>query len=494
VENAVERGHTHAMTASESDGRPGHAAHVRPAEDQEGLPGAMPRPIVITFLGAGSMFCPELCRDVLQIPGNERGELRLVDVDEIRLGLMHRVIERLVTELGRPGWIVRSTTDRREVLAGTDYAVCSIEVSGVDCVGFDNDIPLEYGVDQCIGDTVGPGGLFKGLRTIPVLLDILRDMAELCPHAVMLNYTNPMAIVCSAAARAVPQVPFVGLCHSVQGSQAMLALRLGVPHTALEWSCAGINHLSWFTTLRLDGVDQYPRLMAQARAELFGDPAESDNAWPPDVGKDRVRKDVMLHFGAFVTESSGHLSEYLPHYRTRPEGRAFLGDGYDGESRFYASNWPRWRDENDRLREQMVAGTADFDLRRSWEYASWIIEAREKGVPFRFHGNVPNSAGEAGRLVTNLPGDACVEVACVADGNGITPVRFGALPSHMAHVCASNIAMQDLAATAAVERDREVAVQSLLLDPLTRAVLTPGEIREMTDRLFEAEAAYLPGY
>lgn len=455
----------------------------------------MPRPIVVTFLGAGSMFCPELCRDVMQIPGNAGGEFRLVDVDAERLDLMQRLIEKLVAELGVDGWTVTSTTDRREVLPGTDYAICCVEVSGLDCVGFDNDIPLRYGVDQCIGDTVGPGGLFKGLRTIPVFLDILRDMAELCPRAIMLNYTNPMSMTCLAAARAVPGVPVVGLCHSVQATEAILSARLGVPHTELTWTCAGVNHLSWFTELSLDGVDQYPRLKAQARAELYGDPADSDNAWPDDVGTDRVRKDMMLHYGAFVTESSGHLSEYVPHYRTRDAGRAYLRDGYDGESRFYGTNWPQWRAEADEQRRHLLDDDEQFDRSRSWEYASWIIEAREKDQPFRIHGNVPNRAADgSGRLVTNLPADSCVEVACLVDQQGIRPTRFGALPAQMAHVCASNVAVHDLGATAAIERAKDAALHALLLDPLTRSVLTPHETEQMTADLFAAEAEYLPDF
>lgn len=459
----------------------------------------MPRPLVVTFLGAGSMFCPELCRDVMQIPGNVGGEFRLVDTDTGRLDLMHRLIEKLAVELGAVGWSVTSTADRRDVLTGTDYAICCVEVSGLDCVGFDNDIPSEYGVDQCIGDTVGPGGLFKGLRTIPVFLDILRDMAELCPQAIMLNYTNPMSMMCLAAARAVPDVSVVGLCHSVQASQAILSARLGVPHTELAWACAGVNHLAWFTALTLDGIDQYPRLKEQARAELYGNPDDSDNAWPDDVGTDRVRKDVMLHYGAFVTESSGHLSEYVPHYRNRDEGRSYLGDAYDGESRYYATNWPTWRAEADERRHNLLDDSLDdseeFDRARGWEYASWIIEAREKDQPFRIHGNVPNTAPDgSGRLITNLPADSCVEVACMVDRQGIRPTRFGALPPQMAHVCASTIAVHDLGATAAIERSKDAAVHALLLDPLCRSVLTPHETERMTADLFAAEAEYLPGF
>ncbi len=478
-----------------TDDQQGHAAHSKPADRQRGLPGAIPRPLNVTFIGAGSMFCPTLCRDVLLTPGPERGEFRLVDLDAGRLSMMHRVVERLIEQAGRAdGWSVRSTTERREVLAGTGYAVCCIEVSGVECVAFDNDIPLRYGVDQCIGDTIGPGGLFKALRTVPVFLDVLRDMRELCPGALMLNYTNPMNMMVLAAGRAVPEVPVVGLCHSVQGTSHLLALRLGLPHEQLAWRCAGINHLAWFTEVKHDGVDQYPRLMAQARAELYGDAGASDNRQADDIGHDVVRKDMMLHFGAFVTESSGHLSEYLPYYRKSDAGRKLLRDGYGGGSRFYADNWPTWRAAADAKRQRMVDGEEPIGLERSWEYASWIIEAIEKDAPYPIHGNVMNRGPGGGLLIDNLPADGCVEVECMIDRNGVRPEPFGALPAQMAHVCASNMAVFDLGATAAIERSKEAAIHALLLDPLCGAVCTPSQIKAMALEMFDAEAAYLDGY
>lgn len=473
----------------------GHAAHSKPADSQRGLPGEIARPLNVTFLGAGSMFCPTLCRDVLLTPGADRGEFRLVDIDVDRLRMMHRVIERLIEQTGRAdGWSVRSTTDRREALAGTDYAVCCVEVSGVECVAFDNDIPLKFGVDQCIGDTIGPGGLFKALRTVPVFLDILRDMRALCPGALMLNYTNPMNMMVLAAGRAVPEVPVVGLCHSVQGTSHLLALRLGVPYEQLQWRCAGINHLAWFTEVKHEGVDQYPRLMAQAQAELHGNADESDNQQANDVWQDVVRKDMMLHFGAFITESSGHLSEYLPYYRKSDAGRALLRDGYGGGSRFYADNWPTWRADADAKRRRMVDGEETIELERSWEYASWIIEAIEKDAPYHIHGNVMNRTPDGGLLIDNLPTDGCVEVGCRVDQNGIHPEPFGKLPPQMAHVCASNMAVFDLGATAAIERSKEAAIHALLLDPLCAAVCTPSQITAMALEMFAAEAAYLDAY
>ncbi len=487
----------------------GHAAHTQPADSQRGLEGPISRPIHVTFLGAGSNFCSTLCRDVLMTPGADRGEFRLVDIDPQRLAMIHQVVERLIEQTGRAeGWSVRSSTDRREVLAGTDYAVCCVEVSGVDCVAWENDIPLKYGIDQCIGDTIGPGGLFKALRTVPVFLDILRDMAELCPGALMLNYTNPMNVMCLAAGRAVPQVPVVGLCHSVQGTSRYLARLADVPYEQMTWQCAGINHLAWFTKLEYDGRDLYgsvlyerfEREVADGIAEAEAGRARSDardhggaepRTWEHE---DLVRKDMCLHFGAFITESSGHLSEYLPYYRKSEDGRKLLRTRYHGGSRFYATNWPNWRNDADARRLRWVNGEEGIRLERSWEYGSWIIEAREKDSPIRIHGNVMNNHAGTGQLITNLPADGCVEVACLVDQNGVNPTRHGSLPPQMAHICASNMAMFDLAATACIERSKEAAIHALMLDPLSAAVCTPRQIRAMTLEIFEAEADFLPDF
>ena len=510
---------TAAPDVKDTEAKSGHAAHTQAADTQEGLRGRIDRPIHVTFLGAGSGFCPTLCRDVLRIPGADQGEFRLVDIDKDRLSTMHKVIEKLIADTGREaGWSVRSSTDRRAMLPGSTYAVCCVEVSGTACVAFENDIPLKYGIDQCIGDTVGPGGLFKGLRSVPVFLDILRDMRDLCPGAIMLNYTNPMSMMVLAAGRAVPEVPVVGLCHSVQGTGHLLADYAGVPYEELDWECAGINHLAWFTKLKHKGQNLYETVLYEKFAkeiELGHREADEGKAifdamnmkWgkkepQPYATADLIRKDMCVHFGAFITESSGHLSEYLPYYRKSKAGQALLRRGYDGGSRFYATNWPEWRKDADAHRNKLVSGEAKTELNRSWEYASWIIEACEKDSPFRIHGNVINHAvrpgktsdGEAGKLITNLPGDGAVEVSCMIDRNGINPTRYGALPPQMAHVCASNMAYFDLAAKACVEKSKDAAVHALLLDPLTAAVCTPRQIKAMTHEIFAAEAEFLPGY
>ncbi len=476
------------MVANET----GHVAHSKAADSQVGLPGVMPRAIKITMLGAGSGFTPTLMRDVLCIPGAACGEIALVDIDESRLVTMQKIVGRLIAESGRSGWRVSATTDRRQALAGSDYVVNCIEVSGLACVRHDNDIPLRYGIDQCIGDTVGPGGLFKGLRTIPVFLEILRDVREVCGSALFLNYTNPMSMLCVAAARAVPEVKLVGLCHSVQGTSHLLARRAGVPYEEMDWECAGINHLAWFTKLEHKGRDLYPVLYEKARQDLAGRPSDAGDA------KDLVRKDMMLQFGAFITESSGHLSEYVPYYRKRKDILAkYCRDKYDGGSSFYANEWPVWRREADEKREKMVEGREALPKwERSWEYCSWIIEAREKDKPFRIHGNVPNTdpVSGAGPLISNLQQDGCVEVACMVDRNGVNPTRYGRLPAQMAAICESNMRYFDLAAIAAVERSKEAAIHALMLDPLSAAVCCPGEIRQMALELFEAEEEFLPGY
>ena len=480
----------------------GHSEHTKEAE-AKGLPGAMRRPIKITMMGAGSGFTPRLVNDVIEIPGNQGGTIALVDIDENRLKTMEQLINKLFQQKGKTGWKVIASPDRRKVMKDSDYIVNCIEVSGTACVRHDNDIPAKYGIDQCIGDTIGPGGLFKSLRTIPVFLDVLRDAEKLCPNAIVLNYTNPMSMMCLAAGR-TSSMPVVGLCHSVQGTSHLLAGRAGVPIDEMVWECAGINHLAWFTKLQHNGKDLYPLLKEKAAAELEKAIAEGPlkakkkdqyNFDVPEHHRDIVRKDMMLHFGAFITESSGHLSEYLPYYRKRKDLlKKYARPGYDGGSSFYADNWPTWRQNADKDRLAMVNGEKEINWERSWEYASWIIEAREKDVPFRIHGNVMNEAKGGGPLISNLPSDGCVEVACMIDQNGINPTTYGKLPPQMAALCDSNMRMFDLGATAAMEKSKEAAIYSLMLDPLTAAMCSPAEIKQMTLEIFDAEAEFLPGY
>ena len=402
--------------------------------------------------------------------------MALVDVDEKRLKLAGSLGRKINRQMKRK-WKVTCTTDRREVLSGADYVVNCIEVSGVDCVRFDNDIPAKYGVSQCIGDTIGPGGLFKALRTVPVFIEVLRDIEKLCPDAWVLNYTNPMSIMCLAAWR-TSSVKVVGLCHSVQGNSHYLANVAGVPYEEMRWRCAGINHHAWFTELTHKGRDLYPMLLDKA----FSD--KEIHAQNP------ARWDIMKHFGYFVTESNGHYSEYVPYYRKRPDLlKLYGGDGYTGASGFYADSWPTWRKNNDKKRRRQVAGKEPINTDRSWEFCSYIIQAMETHEPFIIHGNVPNRG-----LIDNLPQDGVVEVPCVVNADGVNPVRFGRLPPACAALSASNMRMFDLAASACIEKDRRTAAQALMLDPLTMAVCAPAEIQKMTDELFKAEKKFLPGF
>ena len=460
---------------SDTENSQGHFAHSQRLEEL-GASDSVQRPIKVVFLGAGSGFLERLFIDILQIPGADSGEIALVDIDSERLGLARQLCEKIV-ELKSVNWTVTASTDRRELLGGADYIINCIEVSGGQCVRFDNDIPAAYGVDQCIGDTIGPGGLFKSLRTVPVFLDVLEDVESLCPDAWVLNYTNPMSIMCLAAAMA-SEAKVAGLCHSVQGSSRKLAEYTGVPYDQLKWNCAGINHMAWFTELSHNGQDLYPELIekVQSDAELWE--------------KDPVRFDMMLHFGAFVTESSGHHSEYVPYYRKRPELiEKYCREKYLGQSGFYADDWPSWRIESDTRRRNIISGVEEIKQGRSIEYASRIIEAMETNRPAVVYASVLNDT-----LVDNLPTDGVAEVACLADRNGLTPTHFGLLPPQLAALCRSNMGMFELAAIACIEKSRTAAEQALMLDPLTAAVCCPSEIREMTAELFDAEKEFLPGF
>jgi alpha-galactosidase len=421
------------------------------------------------MVGAGSaVFARQIVTDILAVDGLDRGVFALVDIDPERLELARRIAERLV-ELSGKAWTVEASTQRMEVLAGTDYVVNSIEVAGLQNVRHDYDIPLKYGVDQCIGDTIGPGGIFKALRTGPAWLDIVADVERVAPSAVVLNYTNPMSILTLAAIRTTG-LQVVGLCHSVQGTSRLLAEFLGVPYTELDWRCAGINHNAWFTKLEHQGKDLYPLLRERA-------------AQPEIYERDPVRFEVMLHLGAFVTESSGHFSEYVPYFRKRPDLlKKYTRPGYLGESGFYANNWPEWRRANDERIHSMLRGETEIPTERSFEYASYIIEAMELGRPTSIHGNVMNDGA-----IENLQADGCVEVECRVGPDGLKPVRFGKLPEQLAALNRSHIAVHELVVEALLERDRQKAKYALMLDPLTAAVCSLEEIDRMFEEMWDAE-------
>jgi alpha-galactosidase len=465
-----------ASAQGQSEKEPPSNQEPRTTEYESPLTVSTSGPIKVAILGAGStVFARQLMADLLCTPGLDQGTFVLVDIDAERLELAQRIGEKLVERSGR-AWTVEATTDRLQVLPGCDYVINTIEVAGLRNVRPDYDIPLKYGVDQCIGDTIGPGGIFKMLRTGPAWLEILRDVERLCPQAVVMNYTNPMSALTLLALRATG-LQVVGLCHSVQGTSRQLATYLDLPYEELRFRCAGINHLAWFTELTYRGEDMYPRLHQAARD-------------PEIYEADPVRFEMMLHFGAFVTESSGHFSEYVPYFRKRPDLLArYTRDGYRGESGFYANNWPRWRAGADETVRAQLAGRSEIVLQRSSEYASFIVEAIETGVPAVIHGNVLNK----GTIDNLLPG-GCVEVPVLVDAAGLHPAYFGPLPPQLAALNAAHMYVHELMVQAVLERDRGAALQALMLDPLTAAVCSPDEIQQMFEEMWEAERADLAAF
>jgi alpha-galactosidase len=430
----------------------------------------------ITLIGAGSAeFTAELVTDFLSVDALPEGELRLVDIDPVRLDLARRFAEHLIERTGK-AWKVRAEVDRTEVLAGSDVVINTIEVAGLRNVRHDYDIALRHGVDQCIGDTIGPGGLFKAFRTIPAWLEILRDVERSCPEALVLNHTNPMSMMVLAASRASP-VPVYGMCHSVHYTVEQLAEYLEVDLGRVTFRAAGVNHLAWITELELDGADAYPLLRERARV--------------PEVWEqDPVRFELMFHLGRFPTESSGHVSEYLPYFRADPARLArYARPGYRGESGFYANNWPTWRAESDERLARVLAGDEAAEMERGGEYPSRIVEAMTTGEPVRVFVSVPNEG-----LIDNFETGAVVEVEAVVDGDGIHPQPFGTLQPQLAALDRRHLEVYDLAVASLLEGDRELAVQALMLDPLTSAACAPADIRAMFDEMAEAERDDLPPF
>ena len=430
----------------------------------------------VTLLGAGSGFTEIFFADILSIEGMDHGTIGLIDIDAKRLAISVKLMNKLLEVLDKKHWKIEASTDRLDVLKGTDYLISTIEVTGVPCVRFDNDIPLEYGIDQCIGDTIGPGGIMKALRTLPPFLDILKDAKRLCPKALIMNYTNPMSIISLGATRVTDQ-PFVGLCHSVQGTAAQLAQRMGVEHKDLNYRCAGINHLAWYTELSHKGRDMYPVLRAAAQDKDIYE-------------QDPIRFDMMKHFGYFVTEGSGHFSEYVPYYRKRKDLlKKYTRKRYLGESGFYSREWPGWRKTADKRRLAQSRGKQPLEPKRSWEYASDIVEAHFLGRNKTVYASVPNTG-----LIPNLPQTGVVEVAVHVDRTGFTPTYFGPLPEQCAALCRSNMAVFELVVDGIMRHDQEAIVHGFMLDPLSAAVCCPAEIREMGLKLFKAEKKYIPAW
>lgn len=437
--------------------------------------------VKVALIGAGSgVFAQTVITDILAIDDLDGGTFALVDLDTERLELARQVAEQTIATAGK-SWTVEATTGRREVLPGCDYVFNMIEVGGLANVRFDYEIPMKYGVDQCIADTMGPGGIFKFLRTAPTWLAICRDIEVLCPRALVINYTNPLSAMVLTALRAT-SLQVVGLCQSIVETSYALSEFADVPYEQLRFRCGGINHLSWFVTLETeDGENLYPRLYRAA-----DDPAI--------YSRDPIRFDLMRAFGYFTTEAGSHASEYVPYFRKRKElvehYAAIQPDLRSGER---AERWPRGRIEHDeRLREYLARerrGERAFFLQRGLDAGSYIVEGHALNRPQVIYGNVGNCG-----LIENLPRDGCVELACLVDGTGVHPLHFGRLPTHLAALDSAHMMVHDLLAQSVLNEDREAAVHALMLDPLTAAVCTLPEIRQMFDEMVAAQRDYLPPY
>ena len=424
-------------------------------------------------MGAGGVVFPlRLMGDMLSFPALREATYSLMDLDLERAERTAMAAREIATHYGLAATI-EATDDRRAALDGADYVIVTFMVGGADVYRHDMEIPRKYGVDQRVGDTLGPGGVFRFLRSVPAYRDIAADMLELCPRALLINYANPMAMNCWYLTEL--GITSVGLCHSVQGTSRMLANELGVDYDDIIFQCAGINHQAWFLKFATRDEDLYPRLRATMRERHL--PVRNADG---EVPKERVRTEIMDAFGFFHTESSPHASEYLPYFRKTDS----LIDDYVPKRWDFAelSRWHRKEDRDDKL-----LGELKTDLKASEEYGAWIVNAMETGEPTVIYGNVPNRG-----LIDNLPAGCCVEVACLVDKNGIQPVRYGELPPQCAALNRTNVNVQELAVRAALEGEREHVYHAVMLDPLTAAVLPLDRIRAMTDELFAAHRTFLP--
>ena len=471
----------------------------------------------IAFIGAGSsVFARNLLQDLFTFPELHGATIALMDIDPVRLANTESIAHLLARNAGA-GPTIEATTDLRRALDGADYAINMIQVGGYrPATVIDFEIPTRYGLRQTIGDTLGIGGIMRALRTIPVMLDIGREMEEVCPDVLFLNYTNPMAMLCMAMARAT-SIRTVGLCHSVQGTAAAIAEWLDVPFDEVNYVCAGINHVAFMLRYERDGEDLYPALRQFAAARR-------EPAW------ERVRFEVMRRFGYFVTESSEHFSEYVPWF-IKP-GRDDLIqrfniplDEYPARCEDQIAEWadfraaltapdpealPRYQEERrgqldgmdqrriavveredpslaETMREAALAQQEGEENGHSGEYGTLIIHSQETGQARVVYGNVPNQA-----LIANLPATCCVEVPCLVDRNGVQPTQVGTLPPQLAALMQTNINVQELTVQAALTGKREHVYQAAMLDPHTAAELDPEQICAMVDELLGAHGGMIP--
>lgn len=427
----------------------------------------------MVIVGAGSGFGGRLSIDTLSREVLQDCTIGLCDLHPERLEGVKGYVERTIEKYKLPAR-VEVSMDRRELLKDADFVVTSISVGGPAYWGFpfsaDIEIPRKYGVDMNISDTTSAGAVFRFLRTAPVHLQILRDVERLAPNALVLNHTNPMAMLTWIHHEAT-SVRNVGLCHGVQGTSKGLAERLEIPYEEMSFLCAGINHLAWFLELKRGKEDLYPELKKRLGDKL--DEFMKD----PKTGCDAVRFELLRQFGYFPTEGSGHDSEYVPYFRKDKETR----DAYGLDSWQVNPNPPKsrlWAKDTGVDEDEGPVG----ELKMSHEYTAGIMEAVITDVPYRFNGNVMNTG-----LITNLPDGCCVEVPCMVDAQGVNPCYVGDLPKGVAALCRANVSVHDLAVEAVLKRDRELAFQAVACCPVTAAVLPLPKIREMFDEMWEAE-------
>lgn len=429
----------------------------------------------VAIIGAGSLvFTKQFLNDMFSTPCMAGSTYMLMGPTMWKLEKMKQYADQII-EKNNINATIECTTDRRVALKDADFVILVFYVGGNKAYAYDVEIPEKYGVKQCIGDSLGPGGVFSLCRQIPVMLEIGKDMEELCPNAYVLNYVNPMGAVCTALHRGT-KMNVIGLCHGVQTTMDLISAYTGVPKDEIDYLNAGINHMDWFLKLEHNGKDLYPILKA--------------NMEQPEYYKnEKVRGEVMRQCGYFMTESSGHLSEYLPWFRKNQMALDTYCDEpmFGGETGAYLK-FKRMIQE--KFKETDILSIESGELEpRSKEYCSYIMEAIITGKPFKFSGNVPNNG-----FITNLPQTATVEVPVYADREGYHPVYVGDLPKHCAAMNVSNITVQDLAAEAALTGNIELAYWAVAMDPLTSSVLTLKEIREMVNEMFIAEKEWLPQF
>ncbi|MBF8376310.1 alpha-glucosidase/alpha-galactosidase [Alicyclobacillus mali] len=428
----------------------------------------------IAFIGAGStVFAKNVLGDCMLTPALQGFEFALFDIDEERLKDSERMLLNLREQL-KANVHIQAYRDRKQALAGAKYVINAIQVGGYEpCTVIDFEVPKKYGLRQTIGDTVGIGGIFRALRTIPVMLSIAEDMQEVCPDAWFLNYTNPMAVLTNVM---ITQggIKTVGLCHSVQVCVPNLFKSLNMDPEGVEYKIAGINHMAWLLEVKKDGVDLYPEIKRRAREKQ------------KQKHNDMVRFEIMEKFGYYVTESSEHNAEYHPYFikRTHPELIEKLNIPLDEYPRRCVAQIEQWR----QMRESLVENK-HLQHTRTHEYASYLMEAMETNQPYKLGGNVMNTG-----VIENLPREACVEVPCLVDASGVTPTYVGRLPEQCAALNRTNINTQLMTIEAALTRKREAVYQAAFLDPHTASELTLDEIVSLCDDLIEAHGHWLPEF